>query len=233
VRGTARAKQGFHGRAAQCAAWPGKANKGKVFLACQCDAIPGRARQCKAWHGVANKSKARFSVHGYAWHGKAVRGSARQRKQRHGFLGNTSLGIPRRCAARLSNPKQGFLGTSSAWRSTAGQRKAKQGFPGPAWHSIALRSMATRCEARRGKQKQGKVLLADETVLNLCYHWTSPKVCYVSASDARSQRVHLQKRQPNKTFEVFKCRHCGSWHIGKRRKQPIQRLRGFTSQDNE
>ncbi|MGP1681196.1 MAG: hypothetical protein ACTS8S_02570 [Giesbergeria sp.] len=110
---------------------------------------------------------------------------------------------------------------------------ARRGYPIQGKVFMADHSIAAHRAALRGKQKQGKVLLADETVLNLCYHWTSPKVCYVSASDARSQRVHLQKRQPNKTFEVFKCRHCGSWHIGKRRKQLIQRLRGFTSQDNE
>ncbi len=49
----------------------------------------------------------------------------------------------------------------------------------------------------------------------VCSRYSSPKVKYLSFAVALFDAKCVQSKVENATVEVFRCRHCGAWHVGK------------------
>lgn len=49
----------------------------------------------------------------------------------------------------------------------------------------------------------------------ICHRYTNPKRKYIKRCVAEYDRGVLQAKLPDETVNVFRCRHCGAWHVGK------------------
>jgi len=47
-----------------------------------------------------------------------------------------------------------------------------------------------------------------------CNRFASPKVRYARMAVAEFDRAVMQAKNPGDQFRVFRCPHCGQWHVG-------------------
>ncbi len=55
--------------------------------------------------------------------------------------------------------------------------------------------------------------------LERCPHFRNPKHTYEKGNVARFDAAILRSRYPEYEYEVFRCRHCKKWHIGRKTKE--------------
>lgn len=91
-------------------------------------------------------------------------------------------------------------------------------------HSSRRRSWKAKERDRQARRRQRKEteslekrpLLRPSYDSTLCPGWSNgPKAQHRTPQDAEAEKGRLELASPHLIFEVFRCRRCRFWHVGK------------------
>lgn len=105
----------------------------------------------------------------------------------------------------------------------------------PNWLSGAVvgkRNPAHKGPHRKAKRRSRHATRQGSKRRKRCRHYNRPKRKYASLGEAESARIWMA-RKCKALFLVFRCPHCGWWHVGRRWEDEIENLARTTPVDVE